>query len=37
MKPGVAPEDAIYEHLVHNKCFPETAYGFGGISLILTK
>ncbi|MCM1406391.1 MAG: DEAD/DEAH box helicase family protein, partial [[Clostridium] fimetarium] len=32
MKPGVAPEDAVYEHLVHNKYFPETAYGFEGVS-----
>ncbi|MDE5645614.1 MAG: hypothetical protein K2I45_08240, partial [Muribaculaceae bacterium] len=31
MKPGVNPEDAIYEHLVHNKYFPETAYRFEGI------
>lgn len=32
MKPGVQPEDAIYEHLVHNKYFPESVYGFEGIS-----
>lgn len=32
MKGNVQPEDAIYEHLVHNKYFPETAYGFEGIS-----
>ena len=32
MKSGVSPEDAIYEHLVHNKYFPETSYGFEGIS-----
>lgn len=32
MKGGVAPEDAIYEHLVHNKYFPETRYTFEGIS-----
>lgn len=32
MKPGVNPEDAIYEHLVHNKYFPETAYGSADFS-----
>lgn len=32
MKGNVRPEDAIYEHLVHNKYFPETSYGFEGIS-----
>lgn len=32
MKGGVQPEDVIYEHLVHNKYFPEAAYGFEGIS-----
>ena len=32
MKPGVKPEDAIYEYLVHNKYFPETAYTFEGIT-----
>ena len=32
MKGNVQPEDAIYEHLVHNKYFPETAYRFEGIS-----
>lgn len=32
MKGGVQPEDAIYEHLVHNKYFPETRYQFEGIS-----
>lgn len=32
MKGNVQPEDAIYEHLVHNKYFPETAYKFEGIS-----
>ena len=32
MKGEVHPEDAIYEHLVHNKYFPETAYGFEGVS-----
>ena len=32
MKGGVQPEEAIYEHLVHNKYFPETAYRFEGIS-----
>ena len=32
MKGNVQPEDVIYEHLVHNKYFPETAYGFEGIS-----
>lgn len=32
LKGHVQPEDAIYEHLVHNKYFPETAYRFEGIS-----
>ncbi len=32
MKGHVQPEEAIYEHLVHNKYFPETAYRFEGIS-----
>lgn len=32
LKRNVRPEDAIYEHLIHNKYFPETAYGFVGIS-----
>lgn len=32
MKSGVQPEDAIFEHLVHNLLFPETAYTFVGIS-----
>ena len=32
MKLGVQPEDAIYEYLVHNKYFPETAYTFEGIT-----
>ncbi len=32
MKGEVHPEDAIYEHLVHNKYFPETSYGFEGVS-----
>ncbi len=32
MKPGVKPEDAIYEYLVHNKYFPETTYTFEGIT-----
>ena len=32
MKGHVQPEDAILEHLVHNKYFPETAYRFEGIS-----
>lgn len=32
LKCNVQPEDAIYEHLVHNKYFPETAYKFVGIS-----
>ena len=32
MKGNVQPEDAIYEHLVHNKYFPETRYRFEGIS-----
>jgi hypothetical protein len=32
MKTGVEPEDAIYEHVVHNLVFPETPYKFVGIS-----
>lgn len=28
----VAPQDAIYEHIVHNLLFPETPYKFEGIS-----
>lgn len=32
MKSGVQPEDAVFEHLVHNLLFPETAYTFEGIS-----
>ena len=32
MKGRVQPEEAIYEHLVHNKYFPETSYRFEGIS-----
>lgn len=32
MKGSVQPEDAIVEHLVHNKYFPETTYRFEGIS-----
>ena len=32
MKGNVQPEDAVFEHLVHNKYFPETAYGFEGVS-----
>ncbi len=28
---GNAPEDAIYEHLVHNRLFPEDPYRFEGI------
>lgn len=32
MKGNVQPEDAIYEHLVHNKYFPETRYRFEGVS-----
>lgn len=28
----VAPQDAIYEHIVHNLLFPEAAYKFEGIS-----
>ena len=27
-----APEDAIYEHLIHNRLFPETKYTFEGIT-----
>lgn len=32
LKPNVQPEDAIMEHLVHNKYFPETSYHFEGIT-----
>jgi N12 class adenine-specific DNA methylase len=32
MKSGVQPEDAIFEHSVHNLLFPETAYTLEGIS-----
>lgn len=32
LKSGVQPEDAAFEHLVHNLLFPETAYTFVGIS-----
>ena len=32
MKSGVQPEDAVFEHLVHNLLFPETAYTLEGIS-----
>ena len=32
MKSGVQPEDAAFEHLVHNLLFPETEYTFEGIS-----
>ena len=32
MKAGVEPEDAIYEHIVHNLVFPEAPYKFVGIS-----
>lgn len=32
MKSGVQPEDAIFEHTIHNLLFPETAYTFEGIS-----
>ena len=32
MKSGVQPEDAIFEHRVHNFLFPETAYTLEGIS-----
>lgn len=32
IKRGVMPEDAIYEHLVHNYLFPEVKYTFEGIS-----
>lgn len=32
MKGDVQPEDAVLEHLVHNKYFPETRYRFEGIS-----
>ena len=28
------PEDAIYEHIIHNLYFPETRYGFMGITEI---
>lgn len=31
MKSGVQPEDAVFEHLVHNLLFPETEYTFDGI------
>lgn len=32
LKGNVHPEDVIFEHLVHNKYFPETRYTFEGIS-----
>ena len=32
MKGNFQPEDAVFEHLVHNQLFPETAYTFKGIS-----
>lgn len=32
MKSGVQPEDAAFEHRVHNLLFPETAYTLEGIS-----
>lgn len=32
LKPGVQPEDVIFEHLVHNKYFSETASLFESIS-----
>lgn len=32
MKGGVQPEDAVFEHLVHNILFPETRYTLEGIS-----
>ena len=32
MKSGVQPEDAAFEHLVHNLLFPEAAYTLVGIS-----
>ena len=32
MKSGVQPEDAAFEHLVHNLLFPETAYSLEAIS-----
>ena len=32
MKAGVEPEDAIFEFLIHNILFPETAYTFVGIT-----
>jgi hypothetical protein len=32
IKHGVKPENAIYEHIVHNLLFPETRYQFEGIS-----
>lgn len=32
MKIGVQPEDAVFEHIVHNLLFPETAYKLEGIS-----
>lgn len=31
MKSGVKPEDAAFEHIVHNLLFPETAYTLEGI------
>lgn len=35
MKPGVMPDDAILEHVVHNLIFPETKYPFLGISAVM--
>ena len=32
IKSGIQPEDAFYEHIVHNLLFPETKYTFEGIS-----
>ena len=32
MKGNFQPEDAVFEHIVHNTLFPETAYTFKGIS-----
>lgn len=32
MKKGVQPEDVIFEHIIHNLLFPESAYTFEGIS-----
>ena len=32
MKTGVQPEEAIFEHTIHNLLFPETAYTFEGVS-----